>query len=187
MLIYWNKRKHLHEKRVQLPEDLLGTPTWPPFHCFGTPIWLPWRHVKTLYDSPSLTRTSRWLEVFLNFCFPPDHFYIILHSITENHVQSPWQVGKKCTEVGNIESTSKQPCILSITFTKCCCPQSEVCMILAFLPHPVFLFLVICFVPPITRTFFDFPRRLGSRLYRDPRNGESRNRIPGKMWKWRGR
>ena len=41
MLIYWNKRKHLHEKRVQLPEDFLGTPTRPPFHCFGTPIWPP--------------------------------------------------------------------------------------------------------------------------------------------------
>ena len=41
MLIYWNKRKHLHEKRVKLPEDFLGTPTWPPFHCFGTPIWPP--------------------------------------------------------------------------------------------------------------------------------------------------
>ena len=33
MLIYWNKRKHLHEKRVKLPEDFLGTPTWLPFHC----------------------------------------------------------------------------------------------------------------------------------------------------------
>ena len=52
MLIYWNKRMHLHEKRVQLPEDFLGTPTWPPFHCFGTPIWPPWRHVKTLYKKP---------------------------------------------------------------------------------------------------------------------------------------
>ena len=41
MLIYWKKRKHLHEKRVQLPEDFVGTPTWPPFHCFGTPIWPP--------------------------------------------------------------------------------------------------------------------------------------------------
>ena len=41
MLIYWNKRMHLHEKRVQLPEDFLGIPTWPPFHCFGTPIWPP--------------------------------------------------------------------------------------------------------------------------------------------------
>ena len=41
MLINWNKRNYLHEKRVQLPEDFLGTPTWPPFHCFGTPIWPP--------------------------------------------------------------------------------------------------------------------------------------------------
>ena len=32
MLIYWNKRKHLHEKRVKLPEDFHGTPTWLPFH-----------------------------------------------------------------------------------------------------------------------------------------------------------
>ena len=40
MQIYWNKRKRLHKKRVQLPKD-----------CFGTPIWPPWRHVKTLYWS----------------------------------------------------------------------------------------------------------------------------------------
>ena len=32
------KRKRLHKKRVQFPED------W-----FGTPTWSPWRHVKTLY------------------------------------------------------------------------------------------------------------------------------------------
>ena len=49
MLIYWNKRKFLHKKRVQLPQDWFGTPTWPPFHCFRTLIWQPWRHVKTLY------------------------------------------------------------------------------------------------------------------------------------------
>ena len=47
MQIYWNKRKHLHKKRVQLPQDWFGTQTWPPFHCFGTQIWPPWRHVKT--------------------------------------------------------------------------------------------------------------------------------------------
>ena len=41
MQIYWNKRKSLHKKRVQLPED------W-----FGTPMWPPWRHVKTLYCRP---------------------------------------------------------------------------------------------------------------------------------------
>ena len=49
MQIYCNKRRRLHRKRVKLPQDLFGTPTWPPFHCFGTPIWPPWRHVKTLY------------------------------------------------------------------------------------------------------------------------------------------
>ena len=31
-----NKRKYLHKKRVQLPQDLFGTPTWPPFHCMAT-------------------------------------------------------------------------------------------------------------------------------------------------------
>ena len=35
MQMYWNKRKRLHKKRVQLPQD-----------CLRTPIWLPWRHVK---------------------------------------------------------------------------------------------------------------------------------------------
>ena len=35
METYWNKR--------------LVWPTWLPFHCFETPIWRTWRHVKTLY------------------------------------------------------------------------------------------------------------------------------------------
>ena len=60
MLIYWKKRKFLHKKRIQLPQDCLGTPTWPLFHCFGTPIWPPWRHVKTLYIS--LVRAFSTLE-----------------------------------------------------------------------------------------------------------------------------
>ena len=38
MQIYWNKRKRLHKEGVQLPQDWFGTPTWPPFHCFGTPL-----------------------------------------------------------------------------------------------------------------------------------------------------
>ena len=46
---YWNKIKDLLKKRVQVPQDLFGTPTWPPFYCFGTAIWLPRRHVKTVY------------------------------------------------------------------------------------------------------------------------------------------
>ena len=35
---------------VQPSEDWFGTPTWPPFICFGTPIWRTSRHVKTLYS-----------------------------------------------------------------------------------------------------------------------------------------
>ena len=30
MQIYRNKRRHLHKKRVQLPQDWFGTQTWPP-------------------------------------------------------------------------------------------------------------------------------------------------------------
>ena len=41
MQIYWNKRKCLHKKRVELPQDWFGTTTWPPFYCFAAPIWLP--------------------------------------------------------------------------------------------------------------------------------------------------
>ena len=41
MQIYWNKRKRLHKKRAQLPQDWFGTPTWPPFHWVWTPIWPP--------------------------------------------------------------------------------------------------------------------------------------------------
>ena len=48
--IHWNKRKGLHKKRFQLPQYLFGTTTWPPFHCFGTPICPLWHHVKMLYN-----------------------------------------------------------------------------------------------------------------------------------------
>ena len=42
MQIYWNKRKCLHKKRVELPQDWFGSPTCPPSHCFPTPTWLPY-------------------------------------------------------------------------------------------------------------------------------------------------
>ena len=64
MQIYWNKRKRLHEKRVELPEDWFGTPTWPPFRCFGTPIWPPWRHVKTIYFCWWWRGSEKWLRLF---------------------------------------------------------------------------------------------------------------------------
>ena len=31
-----DKRKCLHKKRVELPQDWFGTTTWPPFNCFAT-------------------------------------------------------------------------------------------------------------------------------------------------------
>ena len=80
--IYWNKRKRLHKKRVQLPQDWFGTLTWPPFHCFETPIWPPWRHVKTLYTILSLL-----------------YMYLIIHLLSQSfsfHFFSFWGGGEGC-------------------------------------------------------------------------------------------
>ena len=33
----YKQRKRFHKKRIQLPQDWFGAPTWLPFHCFGTP------------------------------------------------------------------------------------------------------------------------------------------------------
>jgi len=59
MQVYWNERKCLHMKRVQLSQsqEWFGASTWPPFHCLRTPIWLLWGHVKTLYTNNSLWKT----------------------------------------------------------------------------------------------------------------------------------
>ena len=68
MQIYWNKWEHLHKKRVQLQQDWFGTPPWQPLHCFGTPIWPPWRHVKLnalyLYHPRCLSWSNLW-NIFL--------------------------------------------------------------------------------------------------------------------------
>ena len=62
MQIYWNRRKSLHKKIVQLPQDWFGTPTWLPFHCFETPTWPPWRDVKTLCTRSWLIRMRFWKQ-----------------------------------------------------------------------------------------------------------------------------
>ena len=57
--IHWNKQKGLYKKRLQLPQDLFGTPTCPLSHCFGTPIWASSRHVKNSpYTLPILVLES---------------------------------------------------------------------------------------------------------------------------------
>ena len=52
------QKKCLRKKRVELPQNWFGTPTWLLFHCFGTPIWRPRRHVHTLYTPSSIYQYS---------------------------------------------------------------------------------------------------------------------------------
>ena len=40
LVLQHGKRKCLHKKRVELPQDWFETPTWSPFNSLGTPIWL---------------------------------------------------------------------------------------------------------------------------------------------------
>ena len=56
MQIYWNKRKRLHNKRVQLPQDWFGTPTWPSFHCLEHQYGH--RHVKTIWRELTVMEES---------------------------------------------------------------------------------------------------------------------------------
>ena len=83
MQIYWNKRKRLHKKKVQLPQDWFWTPTWPPFYCSGTPVWPPWRHVKTLYCEQQWSRVVRAqkmkyaIPILLYLCGTISSHYIV--------------------------------------------------------------------------------------------------------------
>ena len=52
MQIYWNKRRRLHKKRVQISQDWFGKPTWPPFHCLGHQYGrrdVMWKHSIPMY------------------------------------------------------------------------------------------------------------------------------------------
>ena len=76
-------KESFYIKRDQLPQDWFGTPTWPLFYCFGTPIWRPWRHVKTLY---TLTKSNTVLSVLLSYNTGP------VHAISHPHFLAgcPW-------------------------------------------------------------------------------------------------
>ena len=65
------EQKCLHKERVELPQDWFGTPTWPPLHCFGTPMWLLWRHVHTLHCG------EKELYLFLDRCLNKRYCYIV--------------------------------------------------------------------------------------------------------------
>ena len=99
---------------------------------------------------PSLTRTLDNSNLPLtrsNFCFPSDHFYTILPSITWTMLKAHDKSGKKpCTGVRNIEFISKQPSqffvftILSLQF-KFSVHPCILCSLIAFPPHPFAYFL----------------------------------------------
>ena len=94
---------------------------------------------------PSVTRmlnNSNLLLTWSKFCFPSDHFYTILPSITWTMLKAHDKSGKKpCTEVRNIEFISKQPSqffvftILSLQFKFSVHPCIFCCLI-AFPPNP---------------------------------------------------
>ena len=108
MQIYWNKRKRLHKKRLQLPKDWFGTPTWPLFHCFGTPIWLPWRHVKTLYKDTLLIQalfmapSASILTVFKSPNRDKDQFSLNnIHTLSRDKLWEwiKWSPKRKCLDL----------------------------------------------------------------------------------------
>ena len=75
MQIYWNKRKWSHKKRIQLPEDWFGTPTWPPFHCFVLGQRYGHRNVMRKLSIP-------WGLLFRSSDMSRDHNYKLVHEKT---------------------------------------------------------------------------------------------------------
>ena len=51
--IYCHRRKFYIWIEFNSHRTSLDHTTWPPFHCFGTPIRRTWHHVKTLYSMVS--------------------------------------------------------------------------------------------------------------------------------------
>ena len=49
-----------------LPQDWLGGPTWPLYHCLGTPQWPTWRHVKTFYCIMGNVKVAHTYSSFVN-------------------------------------------------------------------------------------------------------------------------
>ena len=83
MRIERNKRTLLYKRRLQLPQVLFGTTTWPPFHCFGTPILPPRRHVKTLYTLSFFLLFLLYTLFIYLFCFKKQ-VYLVLDTYTNN-------------------------------------------------------------------------------------------------------
>ena len=105
----------------------------------------------------SCTQATHRLEK--KFCFPFDHFYTILPLITRTMFYSVWQVEKKklYRSPKHSDSLYINQTLLFNFFIQNTIFISVTTLFMHLLN--VFLFPAICFKVPITRTFFDFPRR----------------------------
>ena len=106
-----NIRKRLHKNKVQFPKDQLGLQTWPSFLYFGTPIWLPWRHEKTLYwkKKHNINRTSQNKCSKYFFTFKTCHSSLIIQLL--QIVKQPFE---KNPNLNHLSSTKNYNCLFVI-------------------------------------------------------------------------
>ena len=123
MQICWNRGNCSHKKRVELPQDWFGTPTRTPFHCFETPIWLPWRHLHTLY------------------CYLK-HFP--LYASTKHKTNIEWLFSSKRKEM----ATREQPCLSSAIWLNNFCFFLSWCLETSSFPLPL-LYMTLSLQLPV--------------------------------------
>ena len=103
MQIYWNNRRRLHKKGVQLPHEWFGTPTWPSFICFNwdtnmaavTSLYkafsLTWPTALQIYWDKSKFLSKKKVQLIRDFIrsptWPPFHCFEMTISWTWRHVK----------------------------------------------------------------------------------------------------
>ena len=115
MQIYWNKRKRLHKKRVQLPRDWFGKPTWPP-----------WRHVALLFSQPT------W-----SFCHVVVHQELLVCGLLFKRQDTSREISTETNSKGKITATStstKQRSIQIFSYSQLPWRRRAVMMCCTFTP-----------------------------------------------------
>ena len=124
-------RKEFNSHRTD--QDWFGTLTWPPFHCFGTPIWPAWRHVKTLYSRISSLfaardvspgETSETWGGRRDSCFHKLHCFDGRTFSWLSPVLENWGLAIGCSGWTKVEDVSTTP-YLQIHSTSFSCPGQD--------------------------------------------------------------
>ena len=120
MYHFWQKRSTYHWQMVRLSDTysllpLTRTIVNSNLASTQTKVDFPWISFIHLLFLPSVPQTldnSSFLLTRSSFCFPSDHFYIILPTITQTIIleHDKSENKKQFTEVRNTEFFSKQPC-----------------------------------------------------------------------------